>query len=476
MRGGVSRGSEAPGASEVLDRRLDPDGGAPIAVAFSGGADSLLTLLATKAWADRHGRQILVLTVDHRLQAAGADWTRACAGVAEGLGLSFRALAWDGPKPATGLPAAARQARHRLLAEAVREAGSSVLVLGHTASDIAESEVMRADGTNIGALREWSPSPAWPEGRGVFCLRPLLALTRDEVRARLAADGWSWIDDPANEDQRFGRSRARASLQQPGHPREGGDAGLSRTQARVASAGRSQIAGTCTSAKTLGPRFRGDDRSLGVIGRMVFAADGSITLPREAAFARLLQVALLCVSGGETPARTAKVEALAARLAGPSPFTATLGGCRVSADAREIVIMRDAGEIRRGRMQPLDLPSEGVVVWDGRFELTPAGPGLSVCPLQGLAARLPDAERARLCAIPAAARPALPAIVVNGTQTVTCPILAEGSQVRGHALAAARMLAACDLIAHERAVQRLAHGGFTSDVLSWAREMEKRST
>lgn len=441
----MTTGSRAAFACEALDRRLDPDSRAPIAVAFSGGADSLLTLLAAKAWADRHGRAVVALTVDHQLQPASAGWTRDCAEVARRLGAAFEARAWEGPKPATGLPAAARAARHRLLAEAARGAGSSVLLLGHTASDIAEGEVMRAEGTNIGGLREWTPSPAWPEGRDLFCLRPLLGLTRDEVRTRLKAEGWDWIDDPANDDQRFGRPRARASLQQPGHP-----------------------------------RFRGDDRSPGTIEAMAFGAGGSITIPRVAAagstLPRLLQAALLCVSGGETPARTRKVETLAIRLAETGSFIATLGGCRVSADAREIVIVRDAGEIRRGRMRPLNLPPGETVVWDGRFELTAAQPGLTVRALQGLAARLPQPERARLSAIPAAARPALPAIMVNGLETVTCPILAGGSQVRGQALAAARMLAACDLITHERAAERLAHGGFTSDVLSWARETEKRST
>jgi tRNA(Ile)-lysidine synthase len=124
-------------------------------------------------------------------------------------------------------------------------------------------------------------------------------------------------------------------------------------------------------------------------------------------------------------------------------------------------------------MQPLALPQTQAVIWDGRFELAADRPGLTVCGLAGFASRLPRAERTRLSAIPAIARGALPAIVVNGGETVTCPILAEASQVRCRALAAGRLLAACDLIAHEAAANRLAHGEFTFDVLSWARELEK---
>jgi len=49
------------------------------------------------------------------------------------------------------------------------------------------------------------------------------------------------------------------------------------------------------------------------------------------------------------------------------------------------------------------------IVWDGRYELTAAEPGLTVRPLQGLAARLPAAQRQALKGLPAAARPGLPA-------------------------------------------------------------------
>ena len=63
---------------EPLDRRLDPRSDRPLAVAFSGGGDSLALLLTTKAWAEAHGRSVLALTVDHGLQAASALWTQQC--------------------------------------------------------------------------------------------------------------------------------------------------------------------------------------------------------------------------------------------------------------------------------------------------------------------------------------------------------------------------------------------------------------
>src|SRR6185437_7502352 len=118
---------------QILDRRLRRDLPQPLAVALSGGGDSLALLLIAARWAKAAGRELVVLTVDHGLQAKSADWTRACAATAQRLGLPFRGLVWTGEKPATGLPAAARAARHALLADAARASGARVILMGHTA-------------------------------------------------------------------------------------------------------------------------------------------------------------------------------------------------------------------------------------------------------------------------------------------------------------------------------------------------------
>ncbi|CAN7479368.1 tRNA lysidine(34) synthetase TilS [Phenylobacterium sp. LjRoot219] len=199
-------------ACAVLDRRLDPTSPRPIAVALSGGGDSVALLLMAQAWAQAHGRPLVALTVDHQLRPESRAWTDACAALAARVGAGFQPLAWEGPKPAHGLPAAARAARHQLLADAARAMGASVILIGHTADDVLEGRAMRAEGATTPAPREWSPSPAWPEGRGLFLLRPLLGLRRAELRAWLAARGETWIEDPANADPRFARARARAAL------------------------------------------------------------------------------------------------------------------------------------------------------------------------------------------------------------------------------------------------------------------------
>ncbi|WP_231680979.1 tRNA lysidine(34) synthetase TilS, partial [Brevundimonas sp. AAP58] len=194
----------------MFDARLERDVAHPVALALSGGGDSLALLHIAAAWAKRAGRQLLAITVDHGLTPASADWNRFCESQAHRLGANWMLRRWDGEKPATGLPAAARRARHALVADAAREAGARVVLFGHTADDVDESDWMRERGSTLGRLREWSPSPAWPEGRGLMLLRPMLGERREALRAFLRVTGAEWIEDPGNVG--FDRGAARRAL------------------------------------------------------------------------------------------------------------------------------------------------------------------------------------------------------------------------------------------------------------------------
>jgi tRNA(Ile)-lysidine synthase len=409
----------------AFDRRLEPASSAPIAVAFSGGGDSLAALILTLDWASRHGRPVIALCVDHRLQAASGAWTQWAGETAVRLGAGFRALTWDGDKPAQGLAQAARLARHRLIAEAAREVGARVVVFGHTADDLMEGAVMRGAGSTLGSPREWAPSPVWPQGRGVFLLRPLLGRRRAALREDLRARGERWIDDPANDDLRSARVRARMALADGAAP----DAEPPLADGACAAAGLARAA----TAPDAG---------------FIQIARATLRTARAPARLRFLAAAATCAGGSERPARRDRAEALAARIAGEGAFTATLAGARIVAD-EAVLIVRDAGEAARGGLAALRLEPGRTAVWDGRFALTALVP-VSVRRLGGHAAGLDRAARARLRALPAPARPGLPLIEDAGGAR-TCPILAEGDNVRVRPLVAARLLAACAAISKEPA-------------------------
>jgi tRNA(Ile)-lysidine synthase len=414
-------------ALQVCNDRLDSRSAAPVAVAFSGGGDSHALLLAARVWAKRCGRPLLALHIDHRLQPASGAVARQTAVAAERLGVTFRGLVWDGDKPLAGLPAAARAARHRLIAEAARAAGAQVILMGHTLDDQLENALMRGAGVPVGALSVWSPSPAWPQGRGLFLCRPLLTARRAALRGWLAAEGLSWVDDPANDDPRHPRTRARRAL---------------ADGAACAPLPPAADLGNLIDAVRVSPW-------------------GAIELDRRALRAapqpqalRILQIALACASGGSGAPRG---HALLERLRGPQAFTAGLAGARILA-GEAVRLTREAGEAARGGLAPIDLEPGREAVWDGRWAIRAHEAGARVQALSGLAARLSPADAALLRAVPASDRPSLP-VLKDATGGVRLAKTRSSDNIMYGAfdvyeLVQPRVRAACGLIAREDQIGR----------------------
>ena len=399
-------------ALAALDARLDKSAHQPLAVAFSGGGDSLALLGVASAWARRAGRRVIALTVDHRVQAGSSGWARWCAERARAHGVAHRTLVWDGAKPTTGLPAAARAARHRMLAEAARAAGARVVLFGHTLDDRLEAAWMAAHGVSIGAPRAWSPSPVWPEGRGQHLLRPLINLRRSVLRDWLRARGETWIDDPANADVRQPRIRARLDLvgqTAPRLPEE--DDSYPLTPVTIGPAGEVSIA------------------------RSIVSEEGG---------ARLLAAAICCVSGRERPPRTSAVDRLRQRMRAAETGRATLGGVRFAADGPAIMLAREVGD-SRARPAFITLGQDGPQVFDGRFEVETRDDGLSLTSLGGRMSQLPRRSRSRLGDLHPLARAALPALI-DASGMVSCPTLEPESRVRIRPLIALRLAGACGMV------------------------------
>jgi tRNA(Ile)-lysidine synthase len=186
-----------------------------LAVAVSGGRDSLALTLLADAWARARAGRVVGLVVDHGLRPESAAEAQGVRESLAGHGIEAEILRWTGDKPARGLQEAARAARYRLLLDACRRRDVLHLLVAHHADDQAETVTMRAardsgpDGlAGMAALVEY------PEAR---LLRPLLGVPRERLTATLTARGVAWIEDPSNADPRFERVRVR-QLGAPARP------------------------------------------------------------------------------------------------------------------------------------------------------------------------------------------------------------------------------------------------------------------
>ena len=430
----------------ALERRLDPYSRSPVAVAFSGGSDSTALLLCAREWMRRTNRPLLALTVDHGLHPDSAAWTAAAGRLASEAGARWRPLCWSGAKPFTGLPAAARAARHALLAEATREVGATALLVGHTADDVAESELIRRETPGHGRLQEWSPSPVWPQGRGVFLLRPLLALRRGDLRGWL--QGWrvGWMDDPANVDPRFARTRARLALANP-----------------LACASTSAETSAVTPMAAPPVKITEAWSGLQIDRRALLAA------PDPAA---ILGRAILCAAGVQRPVRRAALARMLERLA-ESAAAAVLGGARITAGQDRVCLSRELG---RSPPPPLHVAGDHPHVFDGRFELYGLAPGWTIRPLAGAASCLPKIDRETLSDLSPGVRASLPVLCTpKGEARLPAPLGLGPEWMRS--LVKPRLLAALGQVQDEAAAVRLvaeseAHGGRRKAVLSCPAETE----
>ena len=354
-----------------------------IALAVSGGADSLALMVAAARWrALRGGRPgIVVLTVDHRLRRGSGREAADVAAAAEARGLAARVLVRKGPAPTANIEAEARSARYALLIAAAQKLGASHLVTAHHRDDLAEAFLLRlqrgAGVFGLAAMRDRV------DAGGIVLARPLLGVPRARLAATTEAAGLTPAVDAMNSDPRFARARARALL--PLLAAEGLDpASLAATALRLAdaadaidAAASALIAGSVTVDRFLVARLDGE---------RFRAAPAAVRM-------RVVVRLLMAIGGSDYPPRSQRLLALTEAMAAPAGgrFKRTLAGCVVAGRDGGFVLYRELG---RTAPEAVVVKPGATFVWDRRFRVTAGrntGPGLKVLALSQADPRETDA-------------------------------------------------------------------------------------
>ena len=319
-----------------------------IALAVSGGPDSLALLHLFAHWRtlSAPAQPGLVLTVDHGLRPQSATEATFVAREARALGLPHETLLWNGPKPATGLSNAAREARYRLLCERLAREPESprALITAHTQDDQGETVLMRlARGSGVDGLAGIRPERLLLPEHAITLLRPLLTIPKSRLEATLSALGKTWITDPTNADPRFERPRLRQSAAL----RESAgltNAAIALSAQRLARANDALIAATDALERAAVRHDPGISATIERAAWMAAALELRI---------RLLDRLLRACGGSHPPPQLSEVERLAGRLLTATTPT-TLGGCLILPDNDTITLTREPG--RPGRQATRDRP------------------------------------------------------------------------------------------------------------------------
>ncbi|WOH51692.1 tRNA lysidine(34) synthetase TilS [Bradyrhizobium sp. sBnM-33] len=332
-------------ANEAKSLFADWKAAPALVLAVSGGPDSIALMWLAARWRRSltRGPRLIAITVDHGLRPEAAREARNVKRLARSLDLPHRTLRWTGAKPKTGLPAAAREARYRLLAKAARASGATHILTAHTRDDQAETLLMRMlRGSGIAGLAAMARES---EREGVWLARPLLDIPKSRLVATLDKAKIAFADDPTNRDMSFTRPRLRALM--PALAEEGGDSrNLARLASRLARANAAIEVLADGAERYLAVRDRDDAARFG------FDAQAFAALPEEIRL-RLLKRAI-DRAGHEGPAELGKVEALLAVLDNAiangqkqSRLKQTLAGAAISLTGGRIYI--DAAPPRASR-------------------------------------------------------------------------------------------------------------------------------
>jgi tRNA(Ile)-lysidine synthase len=302
-----------------------------IVLAVSGGPDSIALMWLAARWRRTlaRGPRLIAVTVDHGLRAEAKGEARDVKRLARTLDLPHRTMRWTGAKPKTGLPAAARAARYRLLAQAARTSGATHILTAHTRDDQAETLLMRLlRGSGIAGLAAMARQS---ERDGVLLARPFLHISKSQLIATLKKAKLGFADDPTNRDPSFTRPRLRTLM--PVLAAEGGDTrNLARLASRLARANQAVEVLVDGAERYLALRDREASRpeprtdakafkakvfdakifDAKIFDAKIFDAEVFVAMPEEIRL-RLLKRAIDRF-GHEGPAELGKVEALLALL------------------------------------------------------------------------------------------------------------------------------------------------------------------
>jgi tRNA(Ile)-lysidine synthase len=310
-----------------------------LVLAVSGGPDSTALLLLAARWRAslKLGPKLVAVTVDHGLRRESAREARDVARLARRLKVSHRTLRWKGKKPETGLQAAARAERYRLLARAAVAVGARHVLTAHTRDDQAETVLIRLTrGSGLAGLGAMARVGRLPAANAeIELVRPLADIPKARLLATLKAARIPFADDPSNRNRAFTRVRMRELM--PALEREGLSASRLATLARRLARANVALERATDAAFTDLLQY---SEPAPPPPPLVFDARGFRGLPEEIAL-RLLGRAIAQL-GDEGPVELGKLETLYSALSAASslPFRRTLAGALVTIDADRLKIER----------------------------------------------------------------------------------------------------------------------------------------
>jgi tRNA(Ile)-lysidine synthase len=184
-----------------------------IAVAVSGGPDSLSLAFLAKCFSIINKVKVSYYIVDHKLRRESSKEAKHVSDLLKKIDIKCKILSWNGKKPINNIQAVAREKRYQLLANECKRNKINNLLVGHHLDDVLENFIIRLTrGSGLKGLISFNKRTKY-KSENLNILRPLLDLNKENLVFISKKVFKFYIKDPSNRNEDFKRIRVRKLLQ-----------------------------------------------------------------------------------------------------------------------------------------------------------------------------------------------------------------------------------------------------------------------
>jgi tRNA(Ile)-lysidine synthase len=332
-----------------------------IAVAVSGGPDSMALTFLLHDWVKQRGGELFALTIDHQLRTESASEALQVKQWCTDKHIHHQTLVWEKEAaPSSALHERARNARYDLLLHACKHHNIDHLFLGHHADDQAETVLMRfLKGSGVDGL---AGMPRTYMKEGVRLIRPLLPVQKHLLENTCTANEWVFIRDPSNHSQHYLRGRLRKLAQ----PLEAEGVTTTTLYEIARSSGMARAA-----LEQGANEWLAEHAIVSPLGFVQLDIHAWKKLNDEMKRRTIIRI-LLCMSSENYPPKQASLEHLITALHATEHPHLTLSGCHVMVQFGLLKFYREQSALLFSLPeQPMRI--QETMFWDNRFKLTVDG-------------------------------------------------------------------------------------------------------
>ncbi|WP_410528111.1 tRNA lysidine(34) synthetase TilS [Rickettsia oklahomensis] len=323
-----------------------------IAVAVSGGSDSVALLYLTNIWAEKNNVELFVISVDHNLRAQSKQETYYIQNISNSLNRKHYNLSFDHQNNFSNLQERAREGRYDLMTNLCLELDILVLLTAHHEDDYIENFCLRLE-RNSSIFGLSSSNINWHNNTQI--IRPLYNIPKSELVKYLVSHNIKWFEDESNLSAKYKRNLIRQKLaKEEGYIK----ADIILQQLKINNLLDDKFKPELISAIAEAVKmFKYGFAFLDLVKFDKFSNEVKV---------QLINFLLLMISGKFRVARFYSVSHILELITQEVNFKKTLHGCVIKRIQNQLLIYREFGR----KLPESKILLDKSVIWDSRFCIT----------------------------------------------------------------------------------------------------------